>query len=132
MIKFLKDKILGLKLMKVMDVEFFDEEIIGSDDDFVELVGEVIEEVGFVDEEEDDDDSSEEIVFMDCVDNRKDLNFKVFIGGVLYSIEDFFIDDEFVCVIVDIMDNERDFFILYVFGRRKSDVDIRKDRVFKE
>ena len=131
-IKFLKDKIPGLKLMKVMDVELPDEEIIGSDDDLVELVGEVIEEAGSADEEEDDDDSSEEIASMDRADNRKDLNPKVFIGGVLHSTEDSSIDDELVRVTADIMDNERDSFTLHVPGRRKSDVDTRKDRVSKE
>ncbi|KAF3551486.1 hypothetical protein DY000_02008728 [Brassica cretica] len=125
-IKFLKDKIPGLKLMKVMDVELPDEEIIGSDDDLVELVGEVIEEAGSADEEEDDDSIEE------SADNGKDLNPKVFIGGVLHSTEDSSIDDELVRVTADITDNERDSFTLHVPGRRKSDVDTRKDRVSKE
>ncbi|KAG2292402.1 hypothetical protein Bca52824_039071 [Brassica carinata] len=125
-IKFLKDKIPGLKLMKVMDVELPDEEIVGSDDDLVELVGEVIEEAGSADEEEDDDSIEE------SADNGKDLNPKVFIGGVLHSTEDSSIDDELVRVTADITDNERDSFTLHVPGRRKSDVDTRKDRVSKE
>ncbi|WZZ45758.1 protein EXECUTER 2, chloroplastic [Brassica napus] len=125
-IKFLKDKIPGLKLMKVMDVELPDEEIIGSDDDLVELVGEVIEEAGSADDEEDDDSIEE------SADNGKDLNPKVFIGGVLHSTEDSSIDDELVRVTADITDNERDSFTLHVPGRRKSDVDTRKDRVSKE
>ncbi|CAN6985297.1 unnamed protein product [Brassica oleracea var. botrytis] len=125
-IKFLKDKIPGLKLMKVMDVELPDEEIIGSDDDLVELVGEVIEEAGSADEEEEDDSIEE------SADNGKDLNPKVFIGGVLHSTEDSSIDDELVRVTADITDNERDSFTLHVPGRRKSDVDTRKDRVSKE
>ncbi|KAF2582039.1 hypothetical protein F2Q68_00005670, partial [Brassica cretica] len=112
--------------MKVMDVELPDEEIIGSDDDLVELVGEVIEEAGSADEEEDDDSIEE------SADNGKDLNPKVFIGGVLHSTEDSSIDDELVRVTADITDNERDSFTLHVPGRRKSDVDTRKDRVSKE
>lgn len=130
-IKFLKDKIPGLKLMKVMDVELPDEEIVGSDDDLVELVGEVIEEAGSSDEEEDDD-SVEEIASKDGADIGKDLNPKVFIGGVLHSTEDSSIEDELVRVLADITDNERDSFTLHVPGRRKSDVDTRKDRVSKE
>lgn len=132
-IKFLKDKIPGLKLMKVMDVELPDEEIVGSDDDLVELVGEVIEEAGSADEEEDDDDDNDdENATKDSADNGKDLNPKVFIGGVLHSTEDSSVDDELVRVLADIKDNERDSFTLHVPGRRKSDVDTRKDRVSKE
>ncbi|KAF8084101.1 hypothetical protein N665_0734s0024 [Sinapis alba] len=132
-IKFLKDKIPGLKLMKVMDVELPDEEIVGSDDDLVELVGEVIEEAGSADEEEEeDDDKIEEIASKDSADNGKDLNPKVFIGGVLHSTEDSSIDDELVRVLADITDNERDSFTLHVPGRRKSDVDPRKNSVSKE
>ncbi|KAG2297745.1 hypothetical protein Bca52824_044414 [Brassica carinata] len=131
-IKFLKDKIPGLKLMKVMDVELPDEEIVGSDDDLVELVGEVIEEAGSADEEEDDDDSIENITSMDSADNGKDLNPKVFIGGVLHSTEDSSVEDELVRVLADITDNERDSFTLHVPGRRKSDIGTSKNTVSKE
>ncbi|ESQ34105.1 hypothetical protein EUTSA_v10007043mg [Eutrema salsugineum] len=124
-IKYLKDKIPGLKL------RVLDEEIVGSDDAVEELVGESIEETSSADEEEDDD-SIEEIASMDSADNGKHLNTKVFIGGVLHNTEDSSIEDEFVRVSADIPDNEKDSFVLHVPGRKKSDIDTRKSTVSKE
>ncbi|CAH8253680.1 unnamed protein product [Arabidopsis lyrata] len=133
-IKFLKDKIPGLKL-KVMDViKIPEEEIVGSDAATEELVGEGIEETNSSDdeEEEEENDSIEEISSMDSADYGKHLNTKLVIGGVLHNIEDSSIDDEIDRVSADIMDAERDSFILHVPGRSKIDIDTRKNGVSKE
>ncbi|CAH2034069.1 unnamed protein product [Thlaspi arvense] len=123
--KFLKDKIPGLKLRVP------DKEILGSGDAAEELVGEGIEETSSADEEEDDD-GIEEIASMDSADSGKQLNPKVFIGGVLHNTEDSSIEDELVRVSANIADTERDSFVLHVPGRRKSDADTRKNTLSKE
>ncbi|AAD45989.1 EST gb/N65787 comes from this gene, partial [Arabidopsis thaliana] len=135
-IKFLKDKIPGLKL-KVMDViKIPEEEIVGSDDATEELVGEGTEETNSSDDEEEveeeENDSIEAISSMDSADYGKHSNTKLVIGGVLHNIEDSSIDDEIVRVSANIMDTERDSFILHVPGRSKRDIDTRKNRVSKE
>lgn len=132
-INFLKDKIPGLKLKAVDRIP--EEEILGSDDATGELVGEGIEETNYADKEEDD--SIEEIASMDSADNGKHLNNKVFIGGVLHntedsSTEDSSTEDELVRVSANIIDIERDSFILHVPMRSKKDIDTRKNTVSKD
>ncbi|CAN8304101.1 unnamed protein product [Cochlearia groenlandica] len=132
-IKFLKDKIPGLKL-KVMDVKIPDEEIVGSDDVTEELIREDIEETSSADEGEgeEDDDSIEEVASIDSADGVKHLSTKRFIGGVLHNTEDPSTEDEFVRVSANISDAGRDSFTLHVPERSKSDIKKRENRVSKE
>ncbi|EOA37311.1 hypothetical protein CARUB_v10010978mg [Capsella rubella] len=137
-LKFLKDKIPGLKL-KVMDViKIPEENIVDSDDATEDLVEEGIEESNSSDEGEEEkegkNDSIEEISSMDSADYEKHLNTKLVIGGVLHNIEDSSIDDDIVRVQADIMDTERDSFILHVPWQSVIDLDIdtRKNRASKE
>ncbi|XP_010499237.1 PREDICTED: protein EXECUTER 2, chloroplastic-like [Camelina sativa] len=129
-LKFLKDKIPGLKL-KVMDgIKITEEEIVGSDDATEELVGEGIEETNSSDEEEEEEgenDRIEEISSMDSADYEKHLNTKLVIGGVLHNIEDSSIDDDTDRVSADIMDAKRDSFILHV--PREKVFDYSMDRM---
>ncbi|VVB12215.1 unnamed protein product [Arabis nemorensis] len=128
-IKYLKDKIPGIKVRAKEDVSIPKEEVVGSDDAMGELVEEGIEETNSADEEEGD--SNEEISSMDSDDIGKYLN-KLFIGGVLHNTEDSSIKDELVRVSADIIDNERDSFILHVPKRSEDGNDSIKNTVSKE
>ncbi|KAL1187587.1 Protein EXECUTER 2 [Cardamine amara subsp. amara] len=131
-IKFLKDKIPGIKL-KVMDVRIPEEEIVSSDDATEGLIGEGIVETNCDDDDEEDEgDIIEEIASMDSADDGKHLNTKLFIGGVLHNTEESSVEDELVRVSADIMDPERDSFILHVPGRSKNDIGTRKNTMSKE
>ncbi|KFK28712.1 hypothetical protein AALP_AA7G037200 [Arabis alpina] len=147
-LSFLKDRIPGIKVRLVKeDVKIPEEEIVSSDDVTEELVGEGIEETNYADEEEgdiiedissmDSDDirkhlkkSIEDMSSVDSADIRKHWK-KLFIGGVLHNTEDSSTKDELVRVSADIIDIERDSFILHVPRRSKDGIDntVSKEQV---
>jgi hypothetical protein len=131
-INFLKEKIPGLKV-KVMNVNVEEEAREGSDS-----IKQIMEEdsnktsssdnpegeVSSLDEPdeitlEDDGDSSED---------EKDLDMKLFIGGIVHSNEDTATKDEFIRFPAEIKNMERDSFLLHI-PRRYLENDRREDKI---
>ncbi|KAK7350613.1 hypothetical protein VNO77_09428 [Canavalia gladiata] len=131
-INFLKEKIPGLKV-KVMNVNV-EEEAAENNDSINQLMEEDSnkssssenpgEEVNNLDEPdavtlEGDSDASEE---------EKDLDMKLFIGGVVHNNEDTPVKDEFIRLPAEIKDKEKDSFLFHI-PRRNLDYDMREDKV---
>ncbi|XP_027353206.1 protein EXECUTER 2, chloroplastic [Abrus precatorius] len=131
-INFLKEKIPGLKV-KVMNVNV-EEEAAEDNDSIKQLMEEdgnktkssenSDEEVNNLDEPdgvtlEGDPDSSEE---------EKDLDMKLFIGGVVHNNEDTPVKDEFIRLPAEIKDMEKDSFLFHI-PKRNLDYDMREDKV---
>ncbi|XP_061365377.1 protein EXECUTER 2, chloroplastic-like [Gastrolobium bilobum] len=131
-LNFLKEKIPGLKI-KVMNINV-GEEAAEDNDSIKQLMEEDSnktsssespeEEANNLDEPdgvtlEGDSDASEE---------DKDLDTKLFIGGVVHSNEDTPVKDEFIRLPAEIKDMERDSFLFHI-PRRNLDHDTREDKV---
>ncbi|WJX33030.1 executer 1 [Trifolium repens] len=131
-INFLKEKIPGLKV-KVMNVNVEEEaregsdsikQILEEDSNKTSSSDNPEEEVSSLDEPdeitlEDDGDSSED---------EKDLDMKLFIGGIVHSNEDTATKDEFIRLPAEIKNMERDSFLLHI-PRRYLDNDRRENKV---
>ncbi|KAK7317188.1 hypothetical protein RJT34_01198 [Clitoria ternatea] len=131
-INFLKEKIPGLKV-KVMNVNV-EVEAAEENDSIKQLMEEdgnktsssenPEEEVNNLEEPdgvtlEGDSDTSEE---------EKDLDMKLFIGGVVHNNEDTPVKDEFIRLPAEIKDMEKDSFLLHI-PKRNLDYDTREDKV---
>ncbi|KAI4341402.1 hypothetical protein MLD38_026131 [Melastoma candidum] len=118
-INFLKDKIPGLKV-KVMNVNVA-EEVVEENDSFNQLMQEDVDEEVISVTDSDEEDNLEQTHPDDISlsedgninDNDKDLDMKLFIGGVVHK-EDPPSKDEYVRHSAEIKDIERDSFVLYL------------------
>ncbi|KAH9610007.1 hypothetical protein KSS87_009171 [Heliosperma pusillum] len=125
-INFLKDKIPGLNV-KVMNISVAEET--AEDSEAVKQ----LTHGGSVDDTEDSDDGNDDLDDTDSEDNRlemednsnsiedgKDLDMKVFIGGIVHGEDDVSSREEYVRMAAQIRDAKKDSFILHVPGIRKS------------
>ncbi|GMH21478.1 hypothetical protein Nepgr_023320 [Nepenthes gracilis] len=116
-INFLRDKIPGLKL-KVMNVEV-KEEVIEDSDALKQLAQEGVEDTG--ENSEDEADNMDDMEGNgDLMEDGKDLDVKVFIGGVLHNNNDVPEKDEYLRLPAEIKDFDRDSFVLCVPGVDQS------------
>ncbi|KAK2975498.1 hypothetical protein RJ640_005237 [Escallonia rubra] len=119
-INFLKDKIPELKV-KVMKVDVT-EEVIENSDSVKNIMEDDDESITSGESSEDEDDSVDEIQSdrvalgggNDATEDGKNLDMKLFIGGVLHNKEDTPSKDEYNRVPAGIEDIERDSFVLHV------------------
>ncbi|EEF52012.1 protein EXECUTER 2, chloroplastic [Ricinus communis] len=118
-INFLKDKIPGLKV-KVMNVNATEEVV--EDNDSVKQLMQDDEKIASSESSEDESNELEEIQpagvsvegNTDPTDDGKDLDMKLFIGGVVHNDEDTPSKDEYVRLPAEIKDIERDSFALHI------------------
>ncbi|CAB4280809.1 unnamed protein product [Prunus armeniaca] len=135
-INFLKKKIPGLKV-KVMDVDVA-KEVIEDDNSVNQLMQENSEKSDSDDSSEDEVDNLDEIQpdevtlgeGSDTTQDEKDLDMKLFIGGVVHNDDDAPIKDEYVRRPAEIKDVERDSFVLHIPGR-SLDNDTRESKASK-
>ncbi|KAJ6339826.1 hypothetical protein OIU77_007716 [Salix suchowensis] len=121
-INFLKDKIPGLKV-KVMNVKATGE-VMEDSDSVKQLMHEDGDKTGSSENSEDDDNNLEEIQpdedalegTKDSSDDGKDLDTKLFIGGVVHNNEDTPSKDEYVRLPAEIKNIEKDSFTLHFQG----------------
>ncbi|KAJ0049173.1 hypothetical protein Pint_15426 [Pistacia integerrima] len=121
-INFLKEKIPGLKV-KVMNIDVTEEVMDGTDS--VKQLMQDDEETGSSEDSEGETDNLEEIqpdgvaleADNDASEDGKDLDTKLFIGGVVHNNEDTPTKDDYVRLPADVKDMERDSFVLHVPGR---------------
>ncbi|KAF2311402.1 hypothetical protein GH714_022705 [Hevea brasiliensis] len=119
-INFLKDKIPGLKI-KVMNIDAT-KEVIEDNDSVKQLMQEDEEQTTSSENSEDETVKLEEIQpdgvslegGSDPSEDAKDLDMKLFIGGVVHNDEDTANKDEYVRLPADINDMERDSFVLHI------------------
>lgn len=119
-INFLKDKIPGLKV-KVMNVNVTGE-VISDSDSVQQLMQEDDEKLSSSEKSDDETDNLEEIqpegvALGDdgaIAEEGKDLDTKLFIGGVVHNSEDTLAKDEYVRLPAEIKDIERDSFVLHI------------------
>ncbi|PNY13944.1 protein EXECUTER, partial [Trifolium pratense] len=131
-INFLKEKIPGFKV-KVMNVNVDEEARDGSDS-----IKQIMEEDGNKTSSSDNPegevsnlDEPDEITLEDDGDSsedEKDLDMKLFIGGIVHNNEDIATKDEFIRLPAEIKNMERDSFLLHI-PRRNLDNDRREDKV---
>ncbi|XP_059442483.1 protein EXECUTER 2, chloroplastic [Corylus avellana] len=122
-INFLKEKIPGLKV-KVMNINV-SEEVIKDSDSMKQLMQEDNEKTGSTENSEDgvgnlDEIQPDEVTLggdSDASEDEKDLDMKLFIGGVVHNNEDTPTKDEYVRLPAEIKDTERDSFVLHIPGR---------------
>ncbi|KAJ6760687.1 PROTEIN EXECUTER 2 CHLOROPLASTIC [Salix purpurea] len=121
-INFLKDKIPGLKV-KVMNVKATGE-VMEDSDSVKQLMHEDGDKTGSSENSEDDDNNLEEIQpdedalegTKDSSEDGKDLDTKLFIGGVVHNNEDTPSKDEYVRLPAEIKNIEKDSFTLHFQG----------------
>ncbi|XAR50172.1 hypothetical protein NMG60_11004426 [Bertholletia excelsa] len=125
-INFLKEKIPELKL-KVMNINVTEEVI--EDTDSVKQLMQDEDENKLPGEDSDDVASNLDDIHPDKVDlgedndateEGKNLDMKVFIGGILHNKEDTSKKDEYVRLPAEIIDMERDSFVLHVPARSQD------------
>ncbi|CAJ2642127.1 unnamed protein product [Trifolium pratense] len=131
-INFLKEKIPGFKV-KVMNVNVDEEARDGSDS-----IKQIMEEDGNKTSSSDNPegevsnlDEPDEITLEDDGDSsedEKDLDMKLFIGGIVHNNEDIATKDEFIRLPAEIKNMETDSFLLHI-PRRNLDNDRREDKV---
>lgn len=122
-INFLKEKIPGLKV-KVMNIDV-SEEVIKDSDSVKQLMQEDNEKTGSTENSEDgvgnlDEIQPDEVTLggdSDASEDEKDLDMKLFIGGVVHNNEDAPAKEEYVRLPAEIKDMERDSFVLHIPGR---------------
>ncbi|KAM6569945.1 hypothetical protein CsatB_017930 [Cannabis sativa] len=135
-INFLKDKIPGLKV-KVMNVNV-NEEVIEDGDSMKQLMQENNEKADCSDTSEDEESSSldeiqpDEVTLgdSDTTEEEKEMDMKLFIGGIVHNIEDTSTKDDYVRHPAEIKDMERDSFLLHIPGRH-LDSDTKEDKLSK-
>nr|XP_028960064.1 protein EXECUTER 2, chloroplastic [Malus domestica] len=135
-LNFLKKKIPGLKV-KVMDVDIA-KEVIEDDNSANQLMQENSvssdsdenseDEVDNLDEKQPDEVTLGE--GSDTIEDEKDLDMKLFIGGVVHNNEDASSKDEYVRRPAEIKDVEKDSFVLHIPGR-SLDHDTRESKASK-
>lgn len=125
-INFLKEKIPGLKV-KVMNINVEEEAREGNDS-----IKQIMEEDGNKTDGEDDNlDEPDEVTLEsdgDASDEEKDLDMKLFIGGIVHNNEDNSSKDEFIRLPAEIKNMERESFLLHI-PRRNLDNDRKEDKV---
>lgn len=134
-INFLKKKLPGLKV-KVMNVDVA-KEVMEDDNSVNQLMQENSENSESDENSEDEVDSLDEIQpdevtlgeSSDTTDDEKDLDMKLFIGGIVHN-EDTPIKDEYVRRPAEIKDMERESFVLHIPGR-SLDQDTRESKASK-
>lgn len=135
-INFLKDKIPGLKV-KVMNVNA-PEEVIEDANSVKQLMQEDNEKTGTSGNSDDEMDKLDEIQpeavslgeNSDASDDEKELDMKLYIGGVVHNSEEAPTKDEFVRHPANIKDMDRDSFVLHIPGRG-LDLDAAENKVSK-
>lgn len=126
-INFLKDKIPGLNV-KVMNISLGDQVVEDSD---------AMKQLTQDDSEEDDEESDDEVDNLDVAEgesdgirmegdgesseDEKDLDMKVFVGGIVHNEDDVSPKEEYTRLPAEIRDAEKDSFILHVPGVRGSE-----------
>ncbi|KAI3763135.1 hypothetical protein L1987_53585 [Smallanthus sonchifolius] len=120
-INFLKDKIPELKIkdLKVMKVDV--ERVIEDNDNVNQLIQEDDEKT--TSDEESEDENTDLGSNNDETEDGKNLEMKLFVGGVLHSRDDRPSKDEFVRVPAEIEEMEKDSFVLHVPVKSHSDND---------
>ncbi|KAK1564785.1 hypothetical protein Q3G72_011531 [Acer saccharum] len=120
-INFLKEKIPGLKV-KVMNIDIAEE--VMDDTDSVKQLMQDGDDTGSSEDSEGESDLEElqpDGVALeggsDASEEEKDLDTKLFIGGVVHNNEDSPTKDEYVRVPADVKEVERDSFVLHVPGK---------------
>ncbi|XWS37475.1 hypothetical protein CRYUN_Cryun19dG0046100 [Craigia yunnanensis] len=134
-INFLKNKIPGLKV-KVMNVDVSEEVIVN--DSVEQLMQEDDEKTASTENSEDETNDLEEIQpdgvalgeGSNPAEESKDLDMKLFIGGLVHNNEDTPTKDEYVRLPADIKDLERDSFLLHV-PKRSLDNDTGESKASK-
>ncbi|CAJ1975154.1 unnamed protein product [Sphenostylis stenocarpa] len=131
-INFLKEKIPGLKV-KVMNVNVEDEAA-GNNDSIQQLMEEDSNKTGSSENHEEEVDNLDEPDGVtldrdgDATDEEKDLEMKLFIGGVVHNNEDTPVKDEFIRLPAVIKNMEKDSFVFH-FASKNLDYGIREDKV---
>ncbi|KAJ1384458.1 hypothetical protein SESBI_42525 [Sesbania bispinosa] len=131
-INFLKEKIPGLKV-KVMNINV-EEEVAEDNDSIKQLIDEDSNKTSSSENPEDEVNNLDEPAGVtlegdgDASEEEKDLDMKLFIGGVVHNNEDIAAKDEFIRLPAEIKDMERDSFILHI-PRRNLDYDRREDKI---
>ena len=125
-INFLKDKIPGLKV-KVMNVNIAEEEVIEDGDSVKQLMQDSNDTTDSDDNSEDEMSDVDEIQPDEVTlgsgetsEDEKDLDMKLFIGGVVHNNDDTATKDDYVRHPAEIKDMERDSFMLYIPGRSED------------
>lgn len=115
-LNFLKDKIPELKIkdLKVMKVDV--EEVMEDNDTVNQVLQEEDDEKTTSDEDSEDENSDldDPQANNDEIEEGKNLEMKLFVGGVLHSRDDTPSKDEFVRVPAEIEEMEKDSFVLHV------------------
>ncbi|TKY73493.1 EXECUTER 2 [Spatholobus suberectus] len=130
-INFLKEKIPGLKI-KVMNVNV--EEEAAEDNDSIKQMMEEDSKTGSSENHEEEVnnlDEPDEVTLErdgDVTGEEKDLDMKLFIGGVVHNNEDTSVKDEFIRLPAVINNMEKDSFV-FQFSRRNLDYGMREDKV---
>ncbi|KAJ1418244.1 hypothetical protein SESBI_15987 [Sesbania bispinosa] len=131
-INFLKEKIPGLKV-KVMNINV-EEEVAEDNDSIKQLIDEDSNKTSSSENPEDEVNNLDEPAGVtlegdgDASEEEKDLDMKLFIGGVVHNNEDIAAKDEFIRLPAEIKDMERDSFIFHI-PRRNLDYDRREDKI---
>ena len=131
-INFLKEKIPGLKV-KVMNINV-DEEAAEDNDSIKQLMEEDSNKTSSSENPEEEVNNLDEPDGLtlggdsDASGEEKDLDMKLFIGGVVHNNEDTPVKDEFIRLPAEIIDMERDSFVLHI-PRRNLDYDTRENKV---
>jgi len=130
-INFLKEKIPGLKI-KVMNVNV-EEESAENNDSIQQLMEEDSNKTGSGEnhqEEVDNLDEPEGVTLDrdgDATEEEKDLEMKLFIGGVVHNNEDTPVKDEFIRLPAVIKNMEKDSFV-FNFASKNLDYGIKEDK----
>ncbi|KAK7411120.1 hypothetical protein VNO78_02532 [Psophocarpus tetragonolobus] len=131
-IHFLKEKIPGLKV-RVMNVRV-EEEAAENNDSIKQLMEEDSDKTGSSENHEEEVnnlDEPDEVTLErdgDATEEEKDLEMKLFIGGVVHNNEDTPVKDEFIRLPAEIKDMEKDSFVFH-FANRNLDYGMREDKV---
>ncbi|XP_027904120.1 protein EXECUTER 2, chloroplastic [Vigna unguiculata] len=130
-INFLKEKIPGLKV-KVMNVNV-EEEAAENNDSIQQLMEEDNNKTGSGENHEDEVDNLDEPDGVtldrdgDATEEEKDLEMKLFIGGVVHNNEDTPVKDDFVRLPAVIKNMEKDSFV-FNFASKNLDYGIKEDK----
>ncbi|RYR08408.1 hypothetical protein Ahy_B05g076083 isoform C [Arachis hypogaea] len=130
-INFLKEKIPGLKV-KVMNISVETEA--AENESIKQLMEEDSKKTSSSENSEEEDNNLDEPDGVtlggdsDTSGEEKDLDMKLFIGGVVHNDEDTPVKDDFTRLPAEIKDMERDSFALHI-PRRNLDLDTRESKV---
>ena len=130
-INFLKDKIPGLKV-KVMNINVEEKGAEGNDSikQFMQEGGNKTSSSENPGEEVDNLDEPDDITIEAASDasDEKDLDMKLFIGGVVHNNDDTPVKDEYMRLPAEIKNMKRDSFVFYI-PRRNLDYHAREQKV---